>query len=214
MYKLFLLIFVIVFCFNSNAQTKKHYELIETTEKDYLKAKSLNIGLKIKKGRKIEKENYIMTLPIEGDTIFLRDNLVKEESPYITEFKYLGEFTELNKYIVEVIYINDSKIWLIDKNNGTITAVSPYFIVNSEILISYNDPQEYYKNVNIYTNDVHCFKVLDSIKERPHQIVDDIVLASNSSFIIKVRKYYLDKDNIEAYFKNTTEGYYKVNILK
>ncbi|MDR0970904.1 MAG: hypothetical protein LBM25_00790 [Bacteroidales bacterium] len=194
------LILILFFSFNSNAQTKKHYELIETTEKDYLKAKSLNVGLKIKKGRKIEKENYIMALPIEGDTIFLRDNLVKEKSPYMKKFDYIGEIIEISKYVIKVVYFNDSQIWLVDKKDGTITGISCSFIATTEALISYEK-----SNINIYINYANFLNNIGSIIE-PNWTIDDIVWISSLSFIIKARKSYLDKDK--------TDVYYKVYIIK
>lgn len=200
--KYIFLVFFLVICFcnvQGHNENRSKYKIKRIKETEFLVLKSRNQNLVVDIGS-IKKEKMIISLPIKnGKVVILKDTLTEEESPEMVEYNYMGELELLNVYIVEAVYINGSKLWLINKTNGKIAKMLRFLSATKKHVVTYDIPEnDEYNGIEVFEKKNDKLIRLFTIKE--NWFPDEIVWNSNDSFIIKAKSF---DNQLDLYFKVT-----------
>lgn len=130
----------------SNASQKpiensKQFEFTVATEQDFIEAKAKFKDKLTQDTINFPKINGEIKLPIEGKKptqLSFRDTLLNTDDENIREYKYEGQFKQIDHYVVSGTFWEHYEIYLINKNTGEYTllwnnpALSPsnQFIAN------------------------------------------------------------------------------------
>lgn len=122
-------------------EISKQFEFSVATEQDFIKAKAKFKDKLTQDTINFPKINGEIKLPIEGNKptqLSFRDTLLHTDDENIREYKYEGQFKQIDHYVVSGTFWEHYEIYLINKNTGENTllwnnpALSPsnQFIAN------------------------------------------------------------------------------------
>ena len=183
------------FALGNNCTHQYRIDKIKESKFLSLKRKSQNVFLNLVS---IKKGKTFISLPLKnGKSVTLKDTLTEEDYGMV-KYDYIGELQLLNVYVIEVIYIVGSELWLINKTDGWTTKALKFLSATKKYVATYDIPEnDEYKGIEVFEGRNDKLIKLFTIKK--NWFPDEIIWDSDNSFIVKAKS--LDNYKVNLYFR-------------